>query len=143
MGLSAMDRPIVLYDGFCKLCHTSVRILLHIDKKQRFGYIPLQSDKGKALTASKQNLPDSVILIHSGTFYLRSDAILKTAEILGYPYKLLIVFRIIPKRIRDYLYDRIANARYRIFGKTKACNAMPENKKRVQNYWTPLKKYPE
>ncbi|GGJ40199.1 hypothetical protein GCM10008938_27820 [Deinococcus roseus] len=80
------------------------------------------------------NLPDSIILIDQGRVYAQSDAALHIAAHLKWPYALLGMFRIVPRPIRDAVYDWIARNRYRWFGKQDQCMLpRPEWKSRFLN----------
>lgn len=116
---------IILFDGVCKLCSHSVQFVLQHDKKGVFKFIPLQSDTGQHLL-SKHNLSHSIplnslVYLKGNKVYTRSDAVLKVAAQLSYPIKLLAIFIIVPKCMRDFLYRLVANNRYKIFSKSDVC----------------------
>jgi predicted DCC family thiol-disulfide oxidoreductase YuxK len=52
---------------------------------------------------------------------LRSAAVLRMLALLGFPFSLANVFRVIPASIRDRVYDLIARNRIRWFGKMQSC----------------------
>lgn len=115
--------PIILFDGVCNLCNGGVDFLLRRDRKKQFRFIPLQSESGK-LYIRKFQIPvntDSVILIRFNQVYFESDAIIEIAGMLNYPWKLGVIAKIIPKKIRNSLYRIIARNRYRWFGKRSTC----------------------
>lgn len=118
------DDLIILFDGYCNLCNTTLRFIIKRDKKKEFQYFPLQSQETKNLL-EKLSLPelntDTVILVEKGKVYYKSDAILHILNKLGKGYKLLLVFRILPKQFRDKVYDWIASNRYKWFGKKDQC----------------------
>ncbi|MFO7575278.1 MAG: DCC1-like thiol-disulfide oxidoreductase family protein [Bacteroidales bacterium] len=121
-----MDTPnaILLYDGCCNLCNTSVMFIKKRDRKLAFRFVPLQSEEGVQLLTEKK-IPDqdngTVILIYSDKFYMRSDAALMALRILGRGWQLLYVFIILPRFIRDGIYRLIAKTRYRLFGRSDTC----------------------
>lgn len=122
-----MNHPVILFDGICNLCNRFVSIIIHIDKKKKFSFSSLQSAEAKILIKSA-NLPeglsydpDTVILINDGEVFFKSDAILKIAEQLAFPWKALYWFRILPLSFRDWIYRFIAKNRYQWFGKRKSC----------------------
>lgn len=118
------ERTVLLFDGVCNLCNSAVRFILRRDKRQVFSFSCLQSNYGKQLMEGsrlKGKFPDSIILYEKGKIYSSSDAIIRIAEILGGFYSLAIVFRIIPKRIRDTAYIFVASHRYKWFGKRENC----------------------
>ena len=117
------DHPILLFDGICNLCNTSVNFILKRDKKKQFQFIPLQSDKGLEIM-DKYKLPketNSVILIKGDNFYIESEAIIEICRYLPIPWKWVPVFRIVPLKWRNILYKWIAKNRYQWFGKRESC----------------------
>jgi len=114
---------IILFDGFCNLCSRSVDFVIKRDKKKIFRYVALQSDAGIFLR-DKYEIPhetDSVILWQNDRFYFYSEAALKIAVQLRFPWPLFGVFMIVPVFIRDIVYRWIALNRYRWFGKREVC----------------------
>lgn len=119
------DKPrVIIFDGVCGLCNKSVDILIRLDKQQIFHYTPLQGKFIKTLDI-KPGI-DSIIFYEDGTLYYKSTAILKTFQALGGVWKITAIFYLIPKVIRDFLYDLIAKYRYKIFGKSGSCR-MPKS----------------
>lgn len=123
-----MDNPatqnIILFDGLCNLCNSSVNFIIKKDAKNVFRFAALQSDAGKAI-AEKYKIDISgmlsFILISNGTYYDKSTAALRIARQLPRGYSLLYIFIIIPKFIRDAAYALIAKNRYKWFGKKDSC----------------------
>ena len=114
---------ILLFDGFCNLCSLSVDFVMKRDRKKKFRYVALQSDAGNFLR-DKYEIPqeaDSVILWQNDRFYFYSEAALKIAVQLRFPWPLFGVFMIVPVFIRDIVYRWIALNRYRWFGKREVC----------------------
>lgn len=119
-----MDNPIVLFDGVCNLCNSSVQFILKRDKQKKFRFASLQSQKGQEiLQRFKLSLTDfnSFVLVEEGRIYTRSTGALRMLRSLGKGWKLLYGFIIIPKFIRDAVYNLIARNRYKWFGKKEAC----------------------
>jgi len=124
-------QPIILFDGFCNLCNGTVDFLLKWDRKKQFRFASLQSETGEFLR-SQFKIPensDSVILIKSETVYFKSDAVSEIAGMLPFPWKIAAFIKIIPKIIRDKLYDWIAKHRYHWFGKRETCRIPTEKEK--------------
>lgn len=115
---------IILFDGVCNLCNSSVNFIIDKDVSNVFKFASLQSETGTKLiknyNLTAENI-DSVILIDNDRAYIKSDAALMIAAQLGGVYKILSFMRIIPKFIRDFFYDIIARNRYRWFGKKDVC----------------------
>lgn len=118
------NEHIILFDGVCNLCNSSVQFVIKRDKKSIFKFASLQSESGQALL-KKFDLPaddfNSFVYIKGEQCYLRSTAVLKVAKELGGGWILLYGFIIVPKFIRDFFYNMIAKSRYRIFGKQDSC----------------------
>ena len=117
-------QPILFFDGFCNLCSSSVRFIERRQKKNVFRFVPLKSKEAlKLLEGFEEHgeLPDSIILIQDGRTFTRSSAAIKIALKLRFPWVLLSIFFIVPRFIRDPLYDWIARHRERWFGSSKIC----------------------
>ena len=116
--------PVLLFDGVCNLCNQSIQFVIERDPDAVFRFAPLQSDVGEELL-EECGLPadhlDSVILVEGDEYYTKSDAALRTAKHLGGVYRLLWPLRVFPRRLRNFVYDFIANRRYRWFGKREQC----------------------
>ncbi len=118
------DKKIILFDGVCNLCSGAVTFIIKRDKKNVFRFASLQSDLGKSLLEKFGIDPvktDSIILISKGKAYIKSSAALHIARDLNGGYPLLTGFLIVPKFLRNGLYDFIAKNRYRWFGKKESC----------------------
>jgi predicted DCC family thiol-disulfide oxidoreductase YuxK len=115
---------IVLFDGKCNLCARSVQFIIRRDARRRFRFAPRESDAGTALLAPYgmvETPPNSIVLISDGRVYLRSDAALRIAAQLRWPWPLLGAFLLIPAPLRDCAYRFIAKRRYRWFGESDSC----------------------
>ncbi len=118
------SQPIVLFDGVCNLCNTSVRFLLTYNQKKNLRFSPLQSVKAKEILTNLNwgDKPiDSLIFIENDQAYIKSEAAFRISNHLNYPWKTIYYFRHFPKRFCDWLYDRIAENRYSWFGKKPFC----------------------
>ena len=125
MTSTAKQQPVLLIDGVCNLCVSSVKFVLKRDPKQQFRFASLQSPIAKTLLgATHQDAItrlDSVVLIDEKGVWHKSSAALRTLKKLSGLWWLLSIFMIIPKPIRDRAYDFIGSRRYRIFGRTEQC----------------------
>ncbi len=119
-----MNRPIVLFDGVCNYCNSLVNFLIRQDKKRVLRFAPLQSSAGSAMIhhfrIDTKNT-DSMIFIENGKAFLKSSAALKVYSKLPWYWKWTQVFWIVPKFIRDAVYDLFASNRYTLFGKKDQC----------------------
>lgn len=122
--INLKDHTLILFDGVCNLCNSSIQFIIKNDKKHRFLFASLQSDAGQQilLQNNRENLEfDSILLIENGKIYEKSEAILRISKKLSGGYPLLYAFIIIPRFIRDFIYTKIAKNRYQWFGKQEVC----------------------
>jgi len=129
---SANNKAIILFDGVCNLCNSSVQFVLKHDKKQHFVFAALQSDVARELLLQypKEIIEkDSINLIENRKIHTESTAALLILKEFGGVWYVLQFFWIIPKSIRDILYHFIAKNRYRWFGKREVCMIPDENEK--------------
>ncbi|HIP48891.1 MAG TPA: thiol-disulfide oxidoreductase DCC family protein [Lutibacter sp.] len=118
------DKAIILFDGVCNLCNSSVQFVLKHDKKQNFVFAALQSDVARELLLHypKEIIEkDSIILIQNKKIHTESTAALLIAKEFTGLWKGFQFFWIFPKFLRDFVYRIIAKNRYKWFGKKKAC----------------------
>ena len=115
---------VILFDGVCNLCNGTVQFILKRDKQSRFKFAPLQGDFGQR-TLSRFGLPasslHSFILLEGEKIYTHSTGALRVLLHLGGVWKILYAFIIIPRFIRDRVYNFIARNRYKWFGKRISC----------------------
>lgn len=115
---------LVLFDGICKLCNAWARLIIRQDDRRLFTLGSMQSSTGQrilgALDMSTTHF-NTVLYIEHGRAFEKSDAVLHIVARLGWPWRLLAVFRLVPRPVRDWVYDRVAAHRYRIFGRYTAC----------------------
>ena len=120
----SQTNPIILYDGECYLCDNTVQFILKRDRNSLFRFYSLQdairySDLSTFFDIADKN---SVILIHKGIIFEKSDAVVKIMKLLGgWLFYLSYLASIIPKFIRNIIYSFIARNRYRWFGKSDTC----------------------
>ncbi len=116
--------PIVLFDGVCNLCSSSVQYIIKRDKKNIFRFASLQSDVGQKLL-EQQGLSTtdlhSFVLLQNGKAYRKSTGALMVAKKLNGPSQLLYGFIILPAFLRDAVYIFVADNRYKWFGKKEEC----------------------
>jgi len=121
---------VVFFDGVCNLCQSSVRYLIKYDKSKKFKFAPLQGTYAKkTLNAEHLKNLESLLFFNKKTLYKKSDAVLELCKILGGWHNLLLVSYIIPKVIRNILYDLVAQNRYRRFGQQEHCMRPSEDLK--------------
>ena len=118
------EKKIVLFDGVCNLCSSSVQFILKHDKKNQFLFGSLQGKAGQEYL-KKFNLPvdalNSFMLVEDDKLYTCSSGALRMLRHLGNGWQLLYAFIIVPKFMRDGVYNIIAKNRYKWFGKKEEC----------------------
>ncbi|SLN20979.1 hypothetical protein TRL7639_00539 [Falsiruegeria litorea R37] len=124
-----MTRPAVtVMDAHCALCARGAAWIARNDHTQEFLIIPMQTELGRSLLVQHGLDPDdptSWLFLEQGQAYTSSDAIIRAGQMLGGRWRLLTVFRIIPRPVRDALYRMVARNRYRWFGQGDMCS-MPD-----------------
>ncbi|HTA51967.1 MAG TPA: DCC1-like thiol-disulfide oxidoreductase family protein [Candidatus Acidoferrum sp.] len=121
MSLPASEPEILFYDGHCGLCHRAVKFVLKHDRSgYAFRFAPLQGQTFQSLVPPERRagLPDSVVVLTAdGNLLTRSDAFLHTLQKLGGGWNILArILGVIPRPLRDAVYNTVARIRYRVFG---------------------------
>jgi len=120
------NRPIIVYDGVCHLCNGSLNFVVrHQRAKPSFYFVPFQSEEGRYICEHYGIAADDLstfLYVSGGNVEGRSDAWLTIMAQLAFPYDALArLARIVPKAIRDFIYDSIGKRRYRWFGQSEVC----------------------
>ena len=118
------SHKIILFDGVCNLCNSSVQKVIENDERNLFQFASLQSDFGQKFLRKNNFSQDefnSMILIDGDRFYTQSDAALRIGKELKGIYKISGALLWIPKFIRNFVYEIIAKNRYKWFGKKESC----------------------
>lgn len=115
---------VILFDGECKLCNASINFIIDKDPDGYFKFCHVQSKQGKEILAYF-NFPtdfyETVLYVKAHIFYDKSDAFFEIVKTLKFPWRAISIFYVLPKFLRDWLYDRVALNRYRFFGKYNIC----------------------
>lgn len=124
-----MNNPIVLFDGTCKLCNGAVQYLLRLDRKRLLRYSPLQGDTAREVLERHPAMKkvDSVLYVRhyrtaSESVLAKSDAAMAIGEDLGGLHRLGILGKLLPRFLRDGLYDLVAKHRFTWFGRLPSCS---------------------
>ncbi len=119
------DRPVLVYDGRCGLCHKAVRHILKYDRAGRFRFAANTTPTGQRLLREAGfpggSPPNTMVLLSGGRVFTHSGAALEIARRLGGIHALAAPGRLVPRFIRDRLYTFVASRRYRIFGSYETC----------------------
>ncbi len=117
------DDDVILYDGVCVFCSRWVRFVATRDKAKRFRFTAIQSAYGTRLAQAfgiDPDDPDTNAVVHGGVAYFKSDGALTVVSLLpGWGW--VRALRIVPRPLRDTVYNLVSRNRYRIFGKYEAC----------------------
>jgi predicted DCC family thiol-disulfide oxidoreductase YuxK len=122
--------PILLYDGVCGLCNRLVQFTLRHDRTDVFRFASLQSARAEEILkrhgASAAELDTFYVVVDSGQpaeqLFARSDAVAYVLRELGGMWKICGgLWKLLPRALRDGLYNLVARNRYQIFGKLDAC----------------------
>ncbi|PKB18651.1 thiol-disulfide oxidoreductase DCC family protein [Flavobacterium sp. 5] len=119
------NKKIILFDGVCNLCNSAVQFVIRHDSKDAFRFVALQSELGIQILnhiGVNPKKTDSIILYEPGVaYYYKSQAAIQISKNLGGFWHLVTIFRIIPTGISNYIYDYIAQNRYKWYGKKESC----------------------
>lgn len=127
------DKPLFVFDGVCVLCSSGANSIMRHDPEGHVQFASAQSDLGRSIYKRMGLAIDSsYLLIDPDGTHSKTDGYFQLARILGGWYRLGLVFRIIPRAIRDWFYDRVAENRYRWFGKAEYCGLLqPDQRARL------------
>lgn len=119
---------IILFDGTCAFCAGAVRFIARHDPAAYFRFGASQSDAGRQALAAHGITRDSarsIVLIEHGQVFLRSEASLRIAQRLRFPWNLGGWLLIVPRPLRDAVYQVVAAVRHRLAGTSDACEIPP------------------
>ncbi|PSR04258.1 MAG: hypothetical protein BRD50_04145 [Bacteroidetes bacterium SW_11_45_7] len=128
MTNTANHHAIILFDGVCNFCNSSVRFIIERDSGKRFRFASLQSPYAVDLLNQHGEEPgklNTIVLLQDGILYKKSSAALQIAQQLDGLWPAMAIFKIVPAFIRDAVYNFIARYRYRWFGKQDSCPVPP------------------
>jgi len=124
------SRNVLFYDGVCTFCDRLVNALLGINRRGGIYFSPLQGELAKSLLTEEEiERTDTVVYWRKGVCYRRSSAVIYALADAALWLKWVHVFRLIPKRWRDRLYDAFARNRYRWFGRYDHCKIPSEDER--------------
>lgn len=117
-------QAIIFFDGVCNLCNSAVNFVIRRDNKSVFKFATLQSETGRDLLSEKDftNVDlSSFVLLLNNRLYTRSTAALMVCSYLSGLWPAMYCFMIVPKFLRDFIYNIISKNRYKWFGKKEEC----------------------
>jgi predicted DCC family thiol-disulfide oxidoreductase YuxK len=122
--MNSSANNIVFFDNECVLCGNFLKLLLKIDMKQTLHFASLQSEFSKQFLPAElvdNNDYKTVAFLHNGTVYTYSTAVMHIFGKIGFPWSVLKIGFLFPKKIRDAIYMKVSNNRYSWFGKSSQC----------------------
>jgi len=115
---------VILFDGVCNLCNAAVQFVIARDPRGHFKFAALQSETGREVVR-RFGLPldrlDTMVLVEGDRCYSQSEAALRIASRLKGAWPLVGVLRVIPRSLRERLYQLVADHRYQWFGRRSSC----------------------
>ena len=129
----AVNKVILYYDADCILCSRSVRFIILHDKREVFLFSALNSlhAQSKGISGDETEYRNSLVLEDGNHMLTRSDAVIRVFNLLGGWFRVLSIFRFIPRPARDAVYDWIARNRYSWFGRSANCLRAGPGKKNL------------
>lgn len=118
-------KKIILFDGVCNLCNSSVQYVIKRDTKDEFRFVALQSELGqkilKHIGIADKNIDSIVLYLPGVAYYYKSSAVIEISNTLQGFFNYGMLFRLLPTFLRDTVYDYVAKNRYRWYGKQESC----------------------
>jgi len=113
----------VYFDGYCGLCDRFVSLLVSRDARRRLRFAPLQGETAaqRLGTLAAEQAPETVVFEDHAGLHFRSTAILRAAAALGGPWRSARLLEVVPRPLRDLVYDWVARHRFRWFGRRESC----------------------
>ena len=120
--------PLIVFDGVCVLCSGFVRMVVRLDRKSRFRFATAQSPFGEALFKKhglRTNSYETNLVLVDGAAFTQLDSFVAVMAELGWPWRAAKALLLLPRPLRNWLYDRIAKNRYALFGRKDICGIPP------------------
>ncbi len=124
MGAVKRGHPVIVFDAECILCSANAQLVLRHDRSRQFRLASMQGEKGANLLRAHgvdPLDPDTLIVVEGDRVLRDSDAVLYIYRRLAWPWRVLGLFGIVPRALRDRTYRWVARNRYRWFGKRESC----------------------
>lgn len=126
--IADLNDPIAVMDATCALCSWGARMIHRLDRSGEVKIAPIQSETGAQLMR-ENGLdpldPDTWLFIEDGKVWRDFDALIRVGQRSGGIGAILVVLRLLPRSLRDWLYQHVARNRYRMFGQGDMC-AVPD-----------------
>ena len=119
---------LVVFDGVCVLCNGFAGFVHRHDRARVFRFATAQSAAGRAVYAAAGVSPEALetfLVCKQGRIFQKSDAVIAAISSFGGLWRAVACARVLPRPLRDWLYDRVARNRYRLFGRHATCPLPP------------------
>ncbi|RWM19239.1 MAG: DUF393 domain-containing protein [Mesorhizobium sp.] len=118
------DQPLIVFDGVCVFCSGFVQMIVKLDRDKRFRFATAQSPFGEALFRKYGLQTDNYetnLAVIDGAAFTKLDSFVAVMAALGWPWRAARLLLVLPRPLRDWLYDRVARNRYALFGRKDSC----------------------
>ena len=118
------SRPLIVFDGVCVFCSGFVRTVVRLDRKKRFRFATAQSPLGEALFRKhglRTDSYDTSLTLVDNEAFTQLDGFIAVMAELGWPWRAAKALLVLPRPLRDRIYDRVAKNRYALFGRKDSC----------------------
>jgi len=122
--VQSAEHPIIVFDGDCVFCSANAQFVLRHDRRHHFRLAAMQGEVGTALYQRfgiDPKDPESMIVVTGDKVQRDSDGVLAIYAGLGWPWRAMAIFYVVPRFLRDPVYRWVARNRYRLFGRRDAC----------------------
>lgn len=124
------SKPLFVFDNVCVLCSGGAAFIMRHDKAAKVSFTSAQGRLGEALCAHYcLDWDESYLFLRNGLPFTKSTGYFEVARALGGIWQLGLIFQLVPRPVRDWVYDLVARNRYRWFGKTEACALLSEDQR--------------
>ena len=115
-------KSLILFDGVCNLCDKWVHRIIKYDMDQVFVFASLHSEMGRSI-CKKLSIAENgtIVLINEYNYSLKSKAAFEILKKLKGPWRILLIFDLLPIAMTDFGYDLIAKNRYLVYGRKDKC----------------------
>ncbi|BCG91885.1 thiol-disulfide oxidoreductase DCC family protein [Mesorhizobium sp. 131-2-1] len=118
------SRPLIVFDGVCVFCSGFVRTVVRLDREKRFRFATAQSPLGEALFRKhglRTDSYDTSLTLVDNEAFTQLDGFIAVMAELGWPWRAAKALLVLPRPLRDWIYDRVAKNRYALFGRKDSC----------------------
>jgi predicted DCC family thiol-disulfide oxidoreductase YuxK len=119
------SRPLIVFDGVCVLCSGFARMVVRLDREGRFRFATAQSPFGAALFHQyglRTDRYEPNLVIVDGAAFTRLESLVAVMSELGWAWRAARLLLLLPRPVRNWLYERIARNRYALFGRKDSCD---------------------